>query len=57
MEAFFLYLLPEVLKAIILIRKTTRNARFNNCRKIDFFREKKISDFVVFFVTKWRNRV
>ena len=52
MEAFFLYLLPEVLKAIILIRKTTRNARFNNYRKNDFFREKKISDFVVFFVTK-----
>ena len=49
MEAFFLYLLPEVLKAIILILKTTQNARFNNCLKIDFFREKKISDFVVFF--------
>ena len=52
MEAFFLCLLSEMLKAIVLTRKTPRNACFNNCRKIDFFREKKISDFVVFFVTK-----
>lgn len=52
MEAFFLYLLPEALKAIVLAQKTTQNARFNNYLKNEFSPRKKISDFGVFFVTK-----